>query len=501
MFIQDIINLNKISSFFGKLALLVFLIFSSKICNSQFHPSITPVLRSTTLSSGDYLINDDGNAVIPSYDMFVGIVDTVTKEILYDTSYFRPTCPFGSNGFARVIEHHKGGYIGAGILNECDRDQAILLWMNDTLAEISSFLTPSGFQGTQPIFGDIAADPDRERVYALKRFQKPLWTTEKQPIILYTFTDSLSLIQTDTIAQDFTGVPQVDFNVHIGLMAISYRTADGTQAILNTYDVENGTMLSADSFQLPTAIGDIHFFKNIIVTLQSEAISQTGNFLKVNNYIRSYDYLGEQIKEVKLSGEESYMSSGGNNFISKDDVLGLFYRKNTPIFNGLDSVLQIEAKAMFLTEDFDIIHEIDIAKGPSYAPSQDPNQYSFDGVLAADADESYLYYYISIRDNSATQSVYNFNRISLDQVLSSTEISSAKTDFRIYPNPASDHIQITETSIATPAFISLTDITGNLILNTNYKPTLDISFLPHGTYIITLQDAKGKPLNSNLFIH
>ena len=490
----------KLALYCLKLSSVVLLTFFSKIGKSQFHPSISPVLRSTNLITGDFIIRDDGRAVVTSSDMFVGIVDTITKEILYDTSYFRPTCPFGVNGFTKIIEHPKGGYLGAGVLDECDRGQAFLLWMDDTLAEMSTFLTPTGFEGTMPLFIDVAADEQLQKVYAYKRFDLPLWTTGKKPLILYTFTDSLSFVKTDTIAQDHYGAPLVDFNIDEGLMAVSYRTQGGNETVLNIIDLQSGAIIEADTFLYPTLIGGLHFFNDEIFTLQSEIISLTGSFYRIRNFLRVYDFTASKTKELKISGTESYMSGVNGVFSSNKNTLCLTYKKYSQFYNGTDTLLQTEGKAMFLNADLGIINEIDVALGPAYAPAQDPNAYGIYDLAPVTADDLFFYYKVSIWDSVSSQVVYYNNRISTEFVLQTDEIIPKDTQMSIYPNPAPNYINLSFSGL-NPSSIQITDISGKVLLNVLYSPSIDISMLRAGTYVISSFDQTGRVLSSNLFIH
>jgi hypothetical protein len=67
----------------------------------------------------------------------------------------------------------------------------------------------------------------------------------------------------------------------------------------------------------------------------------------------------------------------------------------------------------------------------------------------------------------------------------------SKEDIRIYPNPASDHLQI-EAPAGTKAVIS--GVEGKVIMEKVNPGTMDISKLPGGMYIITLYDESGTRL-------
>jgi hypothetical protein len=369
--------------------------------------------------------------------------------------------------------------------------------MNDTLAEVSSFLTPSGFQGNRPFFTDVAIDEQLERVYALKRFELPLWTTGKKPLILYTLTDSLDFIKSDTIAQDYSGVPVVDFNINENLMVISYRAENGNETVLNLVNVENGSIISADTFLYPTLIGDVHFFKDRILTMQAEILSITGKFLKINNFIRAYDFNINQSKEIKMSGTESYVSGNGSGFISKGNKLCLMYENHSPFFNGIDSILRIEGKAMFLSENLEIINEIEITPGPSFTHTQGPNSYSIEGLNPITTDDSYFYYNLLIQDSTVSQLVFYSNRISMDYVLKTDEVSNNKAELNIYPNPAADYIQLSVAGTE-PASVQITTISGQVFFSSPYKPLINISMFPAGTFIVSTHDEKGELISSNL---
>jgi hypothetical protein len=84
----------------------------------------------------------------------------------------------------------------------------------------------------------------------------------------------------------------------------------------------------------------------------------------------------------------------------------------------------------------------------------------------------------------------------INKTYSNTALTGKKTDLRIFPNPASDHINIDlgDQFAGQNCRIAIYDIIGNLVLNTGNKgntgnliSNIDISSLLKGMYIIKLQ--------------
>ena len=83
--------------------------------------------------------------------------------------------------------------------------------------------------------------------------------------------------------------------------------------------------------------------------------------------------------------------------------------------------------------------------------------------------------------------------------------------FKTYPNPASDivSIELTEGMLMAPVSVSVFDLLGQQVINQNpgstngdcaYTCQLDVSKLPAGTFVITIQDNDGQMLHQEKLI-
>lgn len=81
-------------------------------------------------------------------------------------------------------------------------------------------------------------------------------------------------------------------------------------------------------------------------------------------------------------------------------------------------------------------------------------------------------------------------------------VANAATTIKVYPNPASNELFITQADAATTgdiATVKIFNITGQLVVNTTVTPTngstrIAIDALPQGTYLVMLQNAQGTML-------
>ncbi|MNE28802.1 hypothetical protein D3C80_1222600 [compost metagenome] len=76
--------------------------------------------------------------------------------------------------------------------------------------------------------------------------------------------------------------------------------------------------------------------------------------------------------------------------------------------------------------------------------------------------------------------------------------------FKMYPNPASERIEISSTNNLVLSQFSVVDLAGKILLQQPLENTkqhvIDISSLEIGLYVVKLQDAGGKTFTSKLDI-
>jgi hypothetical protein len=77
--------------------------------------------------------------------------------------------------------------------------------------------------------------------------------------------------------------------------------------------------------------------------------------------------------------------------------------------------------------------------------------------------------------------------------------NSSPLDVTIFPNPANDVLNIKVGTIKENTKIKIADVIGRIILITEYKSQLDISFLEKGIYFVTIQQ-EGKTLGTKKII-
>lgn len=65
---------------------------------------------------------------------------------------------------------------------------------------------------------------------------------------------------------------------------------------------------------------------------------------------------------------------------------------------------------------------------------------------------------------------------------------SKNINFTMFPNPAMDKVHLIKNNIQSGAVVEVFDIMGNMIMQTNFKPEINISAISNGVYIIKVSD-------------
>ena len=76
-----------------------------------------------------------------------------------------------------------------------------------------------------------------------------------------------------------------------------------------------------------------------------------------------------------------------------------------------------------------------------------------------------------------------------------TENIAIQADILAFPNPVKDYMYLSAKSIDKWQ-IEIYDVTGKIILKTDFQPKLDLQTLKPGLHIVTLIDKKGLPITS-----
>lgn len=76
-----------------------------------------------------------------------------------------------------------------------------------------------------------------------------------------------------------------------------------------------------------------------------------------------------------------------------------------------------------------------------------------------------------------------------------TEAIAIEADILAFPNPVKDYMYLSAKSIDKWQ-IEIYDVTGKIILKTDFQPKLDLQTLKPGLHIVTLIDKKGRPITS-----
>ena len=481
-----------------QLLLVAALVFSTHFCKGQFHPSVSPVLRSTTTSTNDYLIQDPGEVVNLAGNLFVGVIDSASKAILYDTTYFNDNCPFGGNAYLRIEKHPKGGYITAGFLNECERDQAIITWLDDSLREVSSYITPSGFEGMFPQFIDIASDPSLERIYAIKEFKLPLFSNGNRPVLLYTFNDSLELLRIDTIVDNQRANPQTDFLIDSNILITSHFLLNPLRSYIQVIDLSDYSVRWDTSFSGVENVLDVSCRKGSFFSVEEVRLDSTSSAPR-KTYLREYNYNGVLINEVQLLGLESRVILG-DILNAKSDTNAYVFNSSSYEVNNGDTSFYRESKAILFDHNLNLINIIPLAFGKLY--TTDTSGYSFLQPNVGRIDNGVLYYDIVIRKDKLSSSVNYLNRINLNYALSNQpEKVEPKKYFGIQPNPARDILQVVFYNPQDVTEIEIIDLQGKVLKTVFSQKNISIGDLKPGPYIIIAKDGKGHLLQRNLFIH
>lgn len=86
-------------------------------------------------------------------------------------------------------------------------------------------------------------------------------------------------------------------------------------------------------------------------------------------------------------------------------------------------------------------------------------------------------------------------------VLSVDDFSVSNQEFIVYPNPSNTTIQIKVPAFAKIQKVNLTDVTGKTILSLNHVNTIDVSQLPKGLYILSVQTESGNVSSKKLLVN
>jgi hypothetical protein len=112
-------------------------------------------------------------------------------------------------------------------------------------------------------------------------------------------------------------------------------------------------------------------------------------------------------------------------------------------------------------------------------------------------DTLYQYYGSASHSNWAYYYIDDVSLIDLDSTLAVYE-NEAKAQVEVFPNPAKESIRINFISVQDQkdVMVSITDITGKLVLQTklNSSVPVDVSQLHTGLYFIELESSKGKQM-------
>ena len=87
------------------------------------------------------------------------------------------------------------------------------------------------------------------------------------------------------------------------------------------------------------------------------------------------------------------------------------------------------------------------------------------------------------------------------EIFSSVNENIAENNFEIYPNPASEILNIHSTLVLTKAEIIITDLAGRkALVNRIHEKQIEISFLPAGIYFLRIKDSKGNFSKTQKFV-
>lgn len=80
------------------------------------------------------------------------------------------------------------------------------------------------------------------------------------------------------------------------------------------------------------------------------------------------------------------------------------------------------------------------------------------------------------------------NLVMLPVYTSISNISKERSEIQVWPNPANGIVNIKSDFTERTGRMTITDISGRTISQTNYKPTFDVSTLSSGVYLLTIED-------------
>ncbi|HEY9177518.1 MAG TPA: DUF4397 domain-containing protein [Flavipsychrobacter sp.] len=80
------------------------------------------------------------------------------------------------------------------------------------------------------------------------------------------------------------------------------------------------------------------------------------------------------------------------------------------------------------------------------------------------------------------------NLVMLPVYTSISNISKERSEIQVWPNPANGIVNIKSDFTERTGRMTITDISGRTISQTNYKPTFDVSALSSGVYLLTIED-------------
>lgn len=335
---------------------------------------------------------------------------------------------------------------------------------------------------------------------------EPSYIANQSGVTTYPFTDPISNV-TSTRAVPYDGYLLQRFRLFLSALANHqiYSISAGTMVALKDHPV-----LSNIATNIP-GLGAIRNVNGLNTSLQTELPNytrtkfvdailesmkiQTDNFPTKNVFIPSYKNINDNTTSPSLADfvkSQLLLNFDGiqNPKISfwQENLAG-FTDTSTNVFTGLPTTTFATPLLGLGNSAYTMFQMLQGWTTPFLDPAKTANSTPFDAMCYAYKTYGASYYeiYVSDLDNIIYQDSFNNWDTSNCSTTLSIDNQISNDKFSIYPNPASNNITILGVDELQKVTISILDLNGQILSNTQNPTNIDISPLSNGVYFIKIE--------------
>lgn len=335
---------------------------------------------------------------------------------------------------------------------------------------------------------------------------EPSYIANQSGITTYSFTDPISNV-TSTRAVPYDGYLLQRFRLFLSALANHqiYSISTGTMVALKDHPV-----LSNIATNIP-GLGAIRNVNGLNTSLQTELPNytrskfmdavlesmkiQTDHFPTKNVFIPSYKNINDNTTSPSLADfvkSQLLLNFDGiqNPKISfwQENLAG-FTDTSTNVFTGLPTTTFATPLLGLGNSAYTMFQMLQGWTTPFLDPAKTANSTPFDAMCYAYKTYGASYYeiYVSDLDNIIYQDSFNNWDTSNCSTTLSIDNQISNDKFSIYPNPASNNITILGVDELQKVTISILDLNGQILSNTQNPTNIDISPLSNGVYFIKIE--------------